>query len=237
MKNPSLIALPFAHWIADILNRFEDGKPLNSDQLNFLLRHEKTLETHSLDLVFKYYLGAHKTAPTQALPFTLPNFKLDTNSVHQIKNTIQTLLNKNLKHVDLKMSMEQFLQFKAVGIHELVYWHGPQFLSQTTPFPGAAPQVIYLQWGKLFGVVKLNNLVESHILDGNLLIYFEDMDLRSLNQCVLDYTSHHKLELEPQLQFVQKLEEAPLQHHTLPTPTPNFYIIGTGGNEQHSDQT
>ena len=57
MKNPTLIAQPYAHWIADILARFEDGKPLSSDQLNFLISHEKTLCSHALDLVMKYYLS------------------------------------------------------------------------------------------------------------------------------------------------------------------------------------
>ncbi len=235
MKNPQLLHQPYANSIAAILHRFEDGKPLNSEQLNFLLRNEKILINHDLDLVFKYYLKQHTQTPTHDLPLTLPHIKLDLQNTHQIKDAVNTLLKEKLTHVDLHMTVDQYLQFKAVGIHELIYWHGPQFLSRTSPFPTATPQVVYIQWGKLFGVVKMNTLDNSYILDGNVLVYFEDMQLRSLNQCVLDYMQHHKLELKPEPQHALTLEETPLAIHHPPSPKPSFSIIGN--NDQKTDQS
>ncbi len=192
MKNPALIPQPYAHWIANILARFEDGKPLSSDQLNFLISHENTLCSHALDLVIKYYLSSHHS-PDKHLSFTVPAERIDRLNAHEIRDAVENLLHYELSHVDLKMSAEQFLKFKAVGFHELIFWHGPQFLSQTMPFPNASPLVLYFQWGKLFGVVKLNAHMDNFIMDGNVLIYFEDINDRSLNQCVLDYTKNHKI--------------------------------------------
>lgn len=199
MKNPALIAQPYAHWIADILARFEDGKPLSSDQLNFLVSHEKTLCNHALDLVIKYYLSSHHS-PDKHLSFTVPAEKINRVNSHEIRDAVENLLHQELSHIDLKMSVDQFLQFKAVGFHELIFWHGPQFLSRTMQFSNSAPLVLYLQWGKLFGVVKLNAHMDSFVMDGNVLIYFEDVNRRSLNQCVLDYSKKHEIKHELSLE-------------------------------------
>lgn len=220
---PTLLAQPYAHWIADILTRFEDGKPLTCDQLNFLISHEKTLSNHALDLVLKYYLSSQHKEADKSLSFTIPTERIDHFQAHELRDAVKNLLKHELTHVDLKMSLDQFLQFKAVGLHELIFWHGPQFLSRTCAFPGAVPLVLYLQWGKLFGVVKLNSVVENFTLDGNILIYFEDMDDRNLNKCVLDYAQTHKIEYKPALIHTpeETLIDQPLHH--LPTPRPGIY--------------
>lgn len=205
--NPSLIAQPYAHFIADILARFEDGKPLSSDQLNFLNSHEKTLSSHALDLVIKYYLRAHQNDPDKSLEFTIPKNKVTQIQAEEIRDVVKNLLHHELTHVDLKMSVDQFLQFKAVGFHELIFWHGPQFLSRTSPFLQATPYVLYFQWGKLFGVVKLNTHVENLTLDGNVLIYLEDMNVRDLNQCILDYSKRHQIRYTPHP--TPRLDETP----------------------------
>lgn len=221
--NPSLIAQPYAHWIADILERFEDGKPLTNDQLNFLLSHEKTLSNHALDLVIKYYLSSHKNNPTKFLSFTMPKGKINSINAHEVRDAVENLLNYNLSHIDLRMSADQFLQFKAVGFNELIFWHGPRFFSHL--HPNATPLVLYFQWGKLFGVVKLNAHVDHFTLDGNVLIYFEEMNLRSLNQCILDYTKSNKIEhtisLQPEIDF-----SIP-EDRELNSPKPRIYQIGS----------
>lgn len=220
MKNPALIPQPYAHWIADILLKFEDGKPLSSDQLNFLISHENTLSNHALDLVLKYYLASHHS-PDKHLSFTVPEEKINLINAHDIRDAVENLLHHQLSHVDLKMSHDQFLQFKAVGFHELLFWHGPQFLSRTTPFPNAIPLVLYFQWGKLFGVVKLNARMDTLVMDGNVLIYFEDLHNRSLNQCVLDYSKKHKIihEISPTNKIDLSYIETPSQKLSfLPRP-------------------
>lgn len=230
MKKPALLAQPYAHWMADILARFEDGKPLTSDQLNFLMNHDKTLSSHALDLVIKYYLGSRKHDPDKSLAFTIPKEKINRIIAHELRDVVANLLQHNLSHIDLKMSIDQFLQFKAAGFNELIFWHGPQFLSRTFPFPNATPLVLYFQWGKLFGVVKLNTHVENFALEGNVLIYFEDMDLRSLNQCVLDYAKTNKinptLTLQNNLnQSLQENSEQEQVQYFSPTPRPRIYEV------------
>ncbi len=191
---PSLIAEPYAHYIADILMKFENGKPLTNDQLNFLISHEKTLSNYALDLVIKYYLTAHQKTPDKSLSFTIPQEEIDRENVISIRDAVQNLLSRNLTHIDLKMTFTQFLQFKKVGLHELVYWHGPQFLSRTFPYLRALPKIVYVQWGKLFGVINLFNPEGKVILNGDVLMYFEERNERSLTKCILDYSDTHKIE-------------------------------------------
>jgi hypothetical protein len=94
------------------------------------------------------------------------------------------------------MSLDQFMQFKAAGLHEITYWHGPQFLSRSLPSPHNLPRVIYFQLGQLFGVVRIKSFVERLVFSGNVSIYFEYLNDRHLNKCVLDYAKNHKLEEE-----------------------------------------
>lgn len=220
---PRIINQPFPHWIADILEKFENGQPLSSDQLNFLMMHEKTLGSHELDLVIKYYLSSHAKDTAKTLSFTLPTAKIDSNNLSEVHNAVENLLQHGISHVDLQISAEQFMQFKAAGFNELVFWHAPQFLSRTWPVPGITPMTLYFQWGKLFGVVKLNEFDNNFILDGNVLIFFEDLNLRSVNQCVLDYTKHHKIDLTPQSKQEMNLSlEKNQERSDLLSPRPGF---------------
>lgn len=241
MKNPSLIPQPHDRWIANILELFEDGKPLSSEQLNFLLQNEKILKKHELDLVFKYYLRAHSDQPDQEVAFTLPPEKLNIDTLHEVRETIEVLLDDSITHIDLKMTLDQFMQFKSTCRNEMVIWHGPKFMPRTFAFPNATPRIIYIQWGKLFGVVKLHMYADNMLYDGYLLVYFEDMTLRSLNQCVLDYAQHHKLELTQsnQKQLLEipfphlSLHQEQEHHHSLPTPRPGFCIIGSKNDNEN----
>jgi hypothetical protein len=224
---PLLTPQPYELWIANILARFEDGKPLTSEQLNFLLTHEKSLGSHALDLVIKYYLTAHQHEHGKSLAFTIPKEKVDSLTLHELHATVENLLNHNLSHIDLKMTLEQFLQFKAAGVHELHIWHGPQFLSRAIAFPQMMPQAIYLQWGKLFGVVKLNSHVENFDLDGYALIYLEDMSERNILTCVREYAKKYKIEppLTPQNTLTETPQEKLVERPTNwpPTLKPGMY--------------
>lgn len=224
MTRPALLAQPYAHWIADILARFEDGKPLTSDQLNFLISHEKTLSNHALDTVIKYYLNSKKGAD-KFLSFTIPKNKIQLVKAHEIRDAVENLLKLHLSHIDLQMTLEQFLQLKASGFKELIFWHGPHFLSESSPFSKLTPHILYFQWGKLFGVVKVHGYVPNYQLDANVLIFFEEMDKRSLNQCVLDYVKNHKLDHIITLQNSPTPAPVNETHYHLPSPRPSIYEI------------
>lgn len=224
MMRPSLLAQPHANYVSHILRSFEGGKPLSCDQLNFLATHEKILSTHGLDSVIKYYLKSYHDKQKADLSFRFPKQKINQVTTRQIKQTIQTLLKSKLDHVDLKMTLEQFAQFKYVGINELIFWHGNQFLTGAPFQPGGIPYIIYFQWGNLFGVVKFQILPEEKALKGNVLIYFEDMSNRNLYECVKEY--EHKLKDEfthiDELEEQNRVEETLIQHKT---PTMMFKPI------------
>lgn len=188
---PAFKATPIFNQFSQILHKFEDGIPLLCDELNFLSRYEKALSSHGLDPVIKYYLKYLHDHPKQKLTFTLPPKVINENALHEIQSSIQTLLKNNLSHLDLKMSQDQFLKFKHVGYKELHFWSTKQLLAGV-PFPFyGLPRFLYLQWGKLFGVVQLtfkNNLE----LDGDVLVYFEDIGARNLYQCIAEYTKNYE---------------------------------------------
>ena len=232
---PSLLAEPYANQVSAILNRFENAQPLSCDQLNFLSRHEKILSRYALDQAVKYYLKSYKNKLDKTLLLDFPKQALNQLSVHKIKQAVLNLLKNNVSHVDVQMTLEQFLQFKTIGIKELIFWHGNQFLTGAPFYPGGIPHVVYFQWGNLFGIVKLYIFPDEKIVRGNVLIDFETMLDRDLNQCVMEYMKvlENKQDQQNQFDLEHRFEEQTAVQSTYKTPTlkPVFFEIS---KEDHS---
>ncbi len=224
VMKPILVEKNFPHGFSSILEKFEASKPLSSDQLNFLSSHERALSNSTLDPVIRYYLTSHLRDPKKTLSLSFPNQKLNEVGFKHIKHNMHMLLKENLSHVDLKMTLEQFMHFKSVGINELIFWHGNQFLTGAPLFPGGIPYVIYFQWGNLFGVVKFQVLPEEKALKGNVLIYIEDMQERHLYECIKDYANQHKEELKHQNEILQnnRVQENIIKEPVYKSPTPRL---------------
>src|SRR5690606_35947581 len=111
-----------------------------------------------------------------------------------------------------QMSPSDFLSFRAMTTDELILYHGNQLLTGAPFFPGGVPQLIYFQWGNLFGVAKYVVIAEEKALKSNVLIYFEDRHERLLQDCVYQYNqklqheSHHQQRLAP---FMHPRHDAP----------------------------
>lgn len=224
---PTLIDQPYGTFASDILKTFEDKKPLSADQINFLARYEKTLSSYALDPVIKYYLqGYHNKSKKREIAFKIANQKLDEHALQRIKHNVQQLLKNNVTHVDLKMTLDQFHHFKTIGIHELIFWYGNRFLTGVPFYPGGIPHLVYVQWGNLFGVVKLQMLMNQKAIKGNVYIYFENMQGRTLYQCIKDYSHLNELELSEQnkLKETERVEES-LIHKPSHSLSPYFYEI------------
>jgi len=215
----------FPHECTNILKLFEEGKPLSSAQLNFLQRHEKSLSSSTLDPVLKYYLMEHKRHPHKILPLELPKHNLTDAGFQQVKHNIHTLLSHHLSHVDLEMSNEQFLKFKSLGLHEIVFWHGNSLMPGTVFHHGGAPYRLYFQWGRLFGVVKFHILSCGKTVEGKVIIYLENMYERNLLECIKSYSQ--QLKERQKYDNTQKLIHPPqleplARQIKLPRPMPGF---------------
>lgn len=229
---PTLIDQPHDSYASEILKTFENERPLSADQINFLAMHEKILSSYAFDPVIRYYLKGYRDKAKKELAFTLAQQKLTKPTVQHIKEYVQALLKNDLTHVDLKMTLEQFQHFKTIGIPELIFWHGNQFLTNAPFYPGGIPYIIYFQWGNtmgisesLFGVVKLQ-LTANKLLKGNVHIYFEPMKNRTLYQCIKDYNHQMKLEPTQQNQLIEtNRQDENLIHRPSPTLKPFFYEI------------
>lgn len=182
--------------ISDTLKCLSERRPLSSDQINFLSQHEKTLGIYVIDSDVQHYLEYSKKHLNQVLPMVFPKTIINYLIFHRIKQWVKILLKNKLMHVHLNMSLKQFMQFKMVGMNELIFWHGNQFLTGAPFYPGGIPTYVFFQWGNLFGVVKYNIVSGEKAVLGNLLICIEEMHERYFSQCIADYT--HQLKSQEQ---------------------------------------
>lgn len=211
------------HGLADIFKKFEAGKPLSSDQLNFITSHARALSNSTLDPVLRYYLKEHQLRPDKALPLTLSEKNLSAPGFQQVKQNIHLLLRNNLTHVDLQMTPEQFQHFKKMGGEELQFWHGEYCLPSSLFYHSGLPYRVYFQWGRLFGVVKFQLLSCGKRVEGKVLIFLEDRHEKSLHECIQAYTHKRKDEERLENQRIQSPFLEPLvEQFKLPTPTLGF---------------
>lgn len=217
---PTLILQPTHTTSTDILKCFLSGKPLSSEQIHFLDWHQKQLSNPAFDPIIKYYLQTSKNQRVYyKSSFLLPHEKIDAHTLQELRKRLNAFLLKDYHHVMVHFTPKQFLEFKAVGVQELIFWHGNQFLTGAPFFPGGIPPVIFFQWGNLFGVVKYLALVEEKALKANVLIYFEDMQDRNFEQCVLDY--------KRTFANAQALQNTILLEHKLKPNTFDKFLIKT----------
>ena len=172
---PTLILQPTHNSSADILKCLSIGKPLSCDQMNFLAWHQAQLSSPDFDPVYKYYIDSTKHKHKFDTSFLLPSEELNAEAILQLKKRLQLFLKQKSARVVIGFTHKQYLTFKELNIHELIYWHGNQFLTGAPNFIGGIPPVIYFQWGNFFGIVKYVILAGEKALKGNILIYFEDL--------------------------------------------------------------
>lgn len=216
---PTLILQPIHSSSADILRCFAHGKPLSCDQLNFLEWNQKLL-SKEFDPVYKYYIEKEKQKRLTNNSFLMPLHELTFDSYTQFKKRLHLFLQQKKDHIELQFTPEQLLKFKEIGAPELIFYHGNQFLTGAPFFPGGIPPVLFFQWGNLFGVAKYVLLAEERNLHANVLVYFEDMQERDLNQCVLDYQKNlqNELKLQNEVVYQHKLDEDDYNKFLIKTP-------------------
>lgn len=215
MSKPTLILQPSHNCNADIMRRFKDGKPLSADQLNFLRWHTHQLSSPNFDPVLQYY----RVFPSQqSHTFLLREPIHDKESIELLKERLHWFLDSKQEGIVLTLSAQEFLIFQElVDIHELIYWHGNQLLTGAPFLHGGIPYVVYFQWGNLLGIVKYENIEGESAIEGNVLVYIEDMLDRTVEQCIHDYNL--KMLHQPQLHR-QQLIEQPILH--TPVLSPSF---------------
>ena len=228
MIRPALLLQlqPIHSSSADILRCFAEDKPLTAEQVEFLDWHQYMLNHPDMDPLLQYYLKSHaKLRGVRHASFLLPHEIMNLDAIELLKKRIRLFLKEKRDRVSLQLTHQQYIDFKTFTIQEIIYWHGNQFLTGAPFYPGGLPHVIYFQWGNFFGIVKHTVLMGEKAVKGNLLLYFEDMQDRDLNQCV-DEDNHH-LEKTIELQNTILDEEIKIEtHHTAPTLSfGNYFLI------------
>lgn len=215
---PSLILQPIHNSSVDILKTFAEAKPLTPDQVNYLDWHQHELSTPEFDPVLQYYLKNYANHGQDVkTSFLLPHEIMNLESIVLLKKRLKSMLENKKSRVSIAVTQPQFEAFKRYGIHELIFYHGNQLLTGAPFYEGGLAPVIYFQWGNFFGVVKYVVLYGEKALKANLLIYFEDIQDRTLDQCVKTYEA--KLEKD-----IAKQDEILLEHKIEPQRFNNFLI-------------
>lgn len=223
---PTLILQPIHTSSASILKAFSEGKPLTNDQHEFLRWHENQLSNEWYDPILHYYLHSKRPQREYHGTFLLPHEEMNLEAIQSLKKRILASLKNKFSHAVININQKQFLSFKQYTINELIFWHGNQFLTGSSFYPGGIPPVIYFQWGNLFGVVKYLVLSDEKALKANILIYFEDLQDRTLDECVKEYQQHvnNEIQLQNELVNQKKLIHPELKHET-PKMTPSHYFL------------
>ena len=211
---PSLLLQP--ENSREIFKRFAQDKPLSCDQINFLDWHQHQLSSTEFDLIYKYYIESVKRKKNKLnLLFLLPEEEITLESIKKLQKRIKAFLQKKpTSGLIVGLTWKQFLKFKKISAEALTFWHGNQSLTGAPRFLGGVSKVIRFQWGNFFGVVKPVVQAEAKSLVANVLLYFEDLQDRSLRQSVADY----------QTKVAKHINE--LQVHENPAPAlPKFKSI------------
>jgi hypothetical protein len=184
----------------DIITAFNSGKPLTPGQLNFLRSYHVKLSDPAFDAILKYYdVSGHKE---NLLLGTVTREKL-----HRLKDRILGSVKIGKDRFGVVMSTQQFFQLKTLLAHEIIFFHGNQLLTGAPYFAGGVPHIDFLQWGNLFGIVKYEELLGENAIDGNIMIYFEDMADRTLSECI--EAINHQIHITPKVNLQPPVVQEP----------------------------
>ncbi len=194
---PTLVNKPNDYALQQLMVNFAGGVPLSADQLNFLYRHEKTLSQYGLDPALKYYLKPYYKKAADHHSFLVHQDNFDAKAAKELRKRLQILLTEKGKRIKLHMSPRQFMELKNSAVPSLIFFHGNQFLTGAPFYLGGIPHVVFFQWGNYFGIAKYVVLAEEKALNSNVLIYFENMYERNIDECVQQATKELRHELQP----------------------------------------
>lgn len=209
---PSLKLTPPHDSYFELLKAFKEGKPLNYQQLHFLQWHHQRLSSPRLTPLLRYYQIPKKTGS-----FLLPQ-NLNKPNITNLKKRLELTLQVLHHGFELELTADQFKDLKKLATPELVFYHGNPYLTGAPLFPGGVPHIDFFQWGNLYGIVKYEFSMGEKEIEGNILVYFEDMQERSLEECIKEYAQHETLLQQNNLILAPK----PIHQITPPKEEPSL---------------
>lgn len=210
MASPELKLTPPHDFFADMEQVFREGKPLSARQHHFIEWHPSQFSTAKFDPLVRYY-GIRKSVGS----FLLPAGKVTKETIEHLKRRLRYALDFLHHGVEIIMTPQQLHEFKLIIDSELIYYYGNQTLTGAPFIHGGLPHIIYFQWGNYFGIIKYEVEPGEKYLKANLLVYFEDLGDRLLEQCVKEYEQLHRQEL---------LQAQSIKLRPLPIPQPNLLV-------------
>lgn len=200
---PTLLLQPIHNSSAGILQSFVESKPLTSDQLNFLFLHQSQLSDAKLDPAIRYYLQkAYDKQSKFRETFLLKDEILNFEAIQALKKRLLEALKTQKDHLVVPMSLQQLNKFRKLNENTIHYYHSNILIAAHFFYPRGVPPVIYFSWGKYFGVIKYVISAYLSKIETSVLVYFENMENRNLNQCINDYSQQLKDNIELQKEMM-----------------------------------
>lgn len=150
--------------------------------------------------------------------FLLHKALLGPVDIKEFYQRLNLVLQNRKSGIKIQMTTEQFAQLSPT-FNSLNYFYGNQTLTGAPFVIGGIPRLDYFQWGNLMGIVKYVELAEERSLTANLLIYFEDMGDKTLQQCFKNFIKYNSTILQPIVQSKLLIPELPTLQQT-----PNPYL-------------
>lgn len=221
-----------------------EGKAIPPKWLDSSLRNEKLFSPLALSKasvgiereIEQALYGYYKSLKTGALPlqkvlgnspriaFTFKNEHIDAVTVKELYQQLSLKLLHSSEGLELELTPEQFAQIRP-SISHLMYFHGNQTLTSAPYFMGGIANIVLFQWGNLFGVAKFTASPSEKAIIGNLLIYFEDLEDRTMEECVFEYQQQHgQLIKELTAPALIMPEPIPVPTTVIETPEPSLTV-------------
>jgi len=209
---PTLTLKPNSYEYQQLLIKFADGVPLACNQLNFLARHQRSLSSRELDPVLGYYLKHYEKKQLDDHSFLIPSEKFTPAIIANLKRRLKIMLQGTQSHIELQLNADEFRQFRELTYTELILYHGNQFLTGAPFYHGGIAPLILFQWGNLFGIAKYVVVAGEKALKSNILVYFEDLQERNIEECVQQYFLNLQNDMKQQLLLAPTMHPRPEPH-------------------------
>lgn len=181
------------NWLDSTLHNAELFSPLALSKAHDNIEREIEQALYENNKLYK-----KNSSPLQKIlnptPRAIFNFANAAIAAVTVKELYQQIYIKSLhraKGIELTLTAQQFAQLRPSLTH-IMCFHGNQALTGSPYFEGGIPNIVLFQWGNLLGIAKFTAAPSEKVIKGDLLVYFEDLQDRTIEECAVKYQHQHR---------------------------------------------
>lgn len=205
---PALQLRKIPYFLQLLFRLFRHSKPISPQLFDSSIKTDKSvsaplgfsstksiIEREIENGLYDYYKASHHQAislqklfknPKKWIAFTSEDQGISAVTVTELYQQLEKKLLNQDKGLELMLTPQEFAAIRPT-IARIMYFHGNQALTSAPYFAGGIPQFVYFQWGNFLGVAKYASIGGERSSKGNVLVYFEELRERTLEECVLKH--------------------------------------------------